>query len=397
MTDLREALKQRVCDRIDALRDELVGVSLDIHAHPEENFVEHYAHGLLTSVVESHGLPVTRAAYGLDTAFESKSGSAGTTVAVICEYDALPGIGHACGHNVIAAAGLGAGLALAEVVDEAGGRLRLLGTPAEEGGGGKIEMARAGAFTDVDAAMMVHPADADRAKMNAIAIQHALVRYEGAAAHAAAAPHLGRNALDAAVLGYVNVAALRQHIMTTERIHGVFLKAGEKPNIVPREAEMDWYVRSNTIETLQPLKARVAACLEAGAHASGCTCTVSWQKNPFADMIDNAPMLAAYTANSERLGRPMDPDGAFGGGSTDMGNVSYLVPSIHPMVAVAPSGVSLHTPEFAEYATGPAATRAILDGAKAMAMTAVDLWLDGNLRTEARAAFGDGRVPEGVL
>ncbi|MEY4147507.1 MAG: hypothetical protein RL278_1063, partial [Actinomycetota bacterium] len=305
----------------------------------------------------------------------------------------------ACGHNIIAAAGLGAGLALAGLAEEAGGRLRLMGTPAEEGGGGKIEMARKGAFVGVDAAMMIHPADRELARMNAIAIQHCLVKYTGEAAHAAVSPHLGKNALDAAVLGYMNVAALRQHIMPTERIHGIFLKGGEKPNIVPREAEMDWYVRSNTIETMQPLKQRVAGCLHGGAQAAGCHVELEWQANPYADIIDNIPLLAAYVENSAQFGRMLTTDymAGTGGGSTDMGNISYLTPSIHPMIAVAPHGVSLHTPEFADYATNDDATRAILDGAKIMAMTAIDLWTNDALVAEMREAFGDGFVPEGVL
>jgi len=398
-TQLRESLKQRACERIDALKNDLVGISHDIHAHPEENFEEHYAHKRLTDAIGDNKLDVTRKAYDIDTAFDAAVGSKGATVAVLCEYDALPGIGHACGHNIIAAAGLGAGLALAGLAEEAGGRLRLMGTPAEEGGGGKIEMARKGAFVGVDAAMMVHPADRELARMNAIAIQHCLVKYTGEAAHAAVSPHLGKNALDAAVLGYMNIAALRQHILPTERIHGIFLKGGEKPNIVPRETEMDWYVRSNTIETLQPLKERVAGCLHGGAHAAGCHIDLQWQPNPFADIVDNIPLLAAYVSNAAQFGRMLTTEymAGTGGGSTDMGNISYLTPSIHPMIAVAPEGVSLHTPEFADYATNDDATRAILDGAKIMAMTAIDVWTNDALAAEMKAAFGDGFVPEGVL
>jgi amidohydrolase len=398
-TQLRESLKQRACEKIDSLKNDLVGISHDIHAHPEENFEEHYAHKRLTDAIGDNKLDVTRKAYDIDTAFDVAVGSKGATVAVLCEYDALPGIGHACGHNIIAAAGLGAGLALAGLAEEAGGRLRLMGTPAEEGGGGKIEMARKGAFVGVDAAMMVHPADRELARMNAIAIQHCLVKYTGEAAHAAVSPHLGRNALDAAVLGYMNIAALRQHILPTERIHGIFLKGGEKPNIVPRETEMDWYVRSNTIETLQPLKERVAGCLHGGAHAAGCHIDLQWQPNPFADIVDNIPLLAAYVSNAAQFGRMLTTEymAGTGGGSTDMGNISYLTPSIHPMIAVAPEGVSLHTPEFADYATNDDATRAILDGAKIMAMTAIDVWTNDALAAEMKAAFGDGFVPEGVL
>jgi amidohydrolase len=394
-----DELKSRARADIDRRAADLIAASHEIHAHPELNYEERFAHDLLTRMIDDAGLPVTRAAYGIDTAFETKVGSGGLNVAVLCEYDALPGLGHACGHNIIAAAGLGAGLALAALADHAGGRLTLMGTPAEEGGGGKVEMARAGAFKGVDAAMMVHPADRDLARMNAIAIQQALVRYHGQAAHAAVSPHLGRNALDAAVLGYMNVAALRQHIRPTERVHGIITKGGEKPNIVPRETEMDWYVRSDTIETLQPLKQRVTACLEAGAVAADCRMEMAWDTHAYADIVDNIPLLDAYAANSTMLGRPLTSAylPGTGGGSTDMGNVSYLAPTIHPMLAVAPRGVSLHSPQFADYTTSKEADQAVLDGAKIMAMTVIDLWARAELQRSVKDAFGDGKVPEGVL
>jgi amidohydrolase len=392
-------LKARACADIDRRAADLLSVSHDIHDHPELNYEEHFAHDALTRAIDNAGLPVVRGAYGIDTAFESTVGTTGLNVAVLCEYDALPGIGHACGHNVIAAAGLGAGLALATLAQDAGGRLTLMGTPAEEGGGGKVEMARAGAFNSVDAAMMVHPADRDLARMNAIAIQQAIVHFYGQAAHAAVSPHLGRNALDAAVLGYMNVAALRQHIRPTERVHGIFTKAGEKPNIVPREAEMDWYVRSDTIETLQPLKKRVASCLEGGAVAADCRMEISWDTHAYADIVDNIPLLDAYAANSTAIGRALSSAylPGTGGGSTDMGNVSYLTPTIHPMLAVAPRGVSLHSPQFAEYTRSAEADKAVLDGAKIMAMTVIDIWTRADLQREMKQSFGDGHVPEGVL
>ena len=225
-------------------------VSREIHAHPELAYEEHFAHDVLTEAITGAGLPVTSHAYGLDTAFVSVTGPGdGPLVAVLCEYDALPGIGHACGHNIIAAAGLGAGLAAAVIADALGGRVMILGTPAEEGGGGKQKLIDAGAFDGVLAAMMVHPASSDLPTMAAIAIQNLTVRYFGRAAHAAASPWQGTNALDAAVLGYMNVAALRQHILPTERIHGIFLRAGDKPNIVPDYAEAFWYVRSKNLHT----------------------------------------------------------------------------------------------------------------------------------------------------
>ena len=393
-------LKQSVCRDIDARAKDLENISHQLHENPETNFEEHFAHQILTDYIADSKVKVTRGAFELDTAFDVRiSGGDGPTVAVLCEYDALPGIGHACGHNIIATAGLGAGLALSAVAEQCGGNLALMGTPAEEGGGGKIEMARKGAFRNIDAAMMIHPADADLARMNAIAIQNLFVKFHGLAAHAAVSPHKGKNALDAAVLGYMNVAALRQHILPTERIHGIFTNSGEKPNIVPRETEMDWYVRSPTIETLQPLKERVAKCLEGGAMAAGCTVTFDWKKNTFADLVDNLPLLESYIRNAAQFGRQMTSEflPGTGGGSTDMGNISYLVPSIHPMMQVAPTGVSLHSAAFADFTKGEEATRAIVEGAKIMAMTAIDMWLSKALQDEVKAAFGDGLVPEGVI
>lgn len=395
-----DEIKSQVCLDIDKRAADLIEISREIHAHPELNFDEHFAHNILSEYIADAGMNVTRGAFELETAFDvAIKGGAGPTVAVLCEYDALPGIGHACGHNIIAAAGLGAGVALSAVVELCGGSLRLMGTPAEEGGGGKVEMARKGAFQNIDAAMMIHPADRDLARMNAIAIQQLIVRYEGLAAHAAVSPNKGKNALDAAVLGYMNVAALRQHIRSTERVHGIFTKSGEKPNIVPRQAEMDWYVRSDNIESLQPLKKRVAKCLEAGAMAADCTINFEWQKNTYADLVDNLPLLNSYIQNSAQFGRILTSEylAGTGGGSTDMGNLSYLVPSIHPMLQVAPSGVSLHSAEFAEYTAGDAANAAILDGAKIMAMTAIDMWLSDSLQAQVHQAFGSGVVPEGVF
>ena len=391
-------LKERLKAEVEARADQLVEASHQIHEHPETNYAEHFAHDLLTGLVEQAGIAVERGAYGLDTAFVARAGSTGPTVAVLCEYDALPGLGHACGHNLIATAGLGAGLAAAALAEEVGGRVVLLGTPAEEGGGGKILMARQGAFEGIDAAMMVHPAGDDLARMDVIAVQELTATYRGEAAHAAAFPHRGRNALDAAVLGYLNVAALRQHILPDERVHGVFLEAGDKPNIVPARAVTEWMVRSGSISSLAPLKERVRACLEAGAVAAGCEVAIEWKAVVYADMLDNEAMAARYVANAAALGRTVrEPQGeAKVVGSTDMGNVSYLVPSIHPMIAAAPSGLPIHTPEFAEHARSPLGDQALIDGAVAMAWTVADLWLDEAVLDAVQAEFAAtmGRVGE---
>ena len=386
--DLEQAKQQVIAD-VDARAELLVDVSHRIHEHPELGFEEVFAHDLLTHVLAEEGIEVETHAYGIDTAFVGRAGSEGPTVAVCCEYDALPGIGHACGHNIIAAAGLGAGLAAAAVADQAGGRIVILGTPAEEGGGGKVRLIDAGAFDGVDAALMVHPAGGDLRSMNVIAIHRLKVTYHGRAAHAAAFPWKGHNALDAAVLGYVNVAALRQHIRPDERLHGIFVDGGDKPNIVPARAEAEWYVRAGDVRRLEELKTRVVACLEAGAMAAGCTLEMDWQEPIYADMRDNLPMVDLYASNAAALGRPLaSPDDAFSVvGSTDMGNVSYTVPSIHPMIAVSPPHISIHTPEFAGYAGGPAGDAAVLDGAKALAMTISDLWLQPGAMDRAAASF----------
>jgi len=393
------ALKDRLRAEVEARADRLVELSHAIHEHPETNYQEQFAHDLLTGVLEEEGLEVERSAYGVDTAFVARAGDSGPTIAVLLEYDALPGLGHACGHNVIATAGLGAGLAAARLASEVGGRVVVLGTPAEEGGGGKILMAREGAFDGIDAALMVHPAGDDLARMQVIAVQELVATYTGQAAHAAAFPHRGRNALDAAVLGYVNVAALRQHTLPDERIHGVFLEAGEKPNIVPARAVTEWMVRSTSIATLEPLKARVAACLEAGAQAAGCEVDIAWKSVVYADMIDNEAMVALYAANAAELGRQVtEPHGeAAVVGSTDMGNVSYLVPSIHPMIAAAPSGLPIHTPDFATHARSESGDRAVVDGAMALAWTVADLWAGDGVLEAVRAEFDaalDQRGPD---
>ncbi len=393
MVDLAAA-KSRIDAVVAEQADALLDASHRIHAHPELGFEEHHAHDVLTGLLEKAGLAVTRGAYGLPTAFEARAGSGdGPTIAVLCEYDALPGIGHACGHNIIGTAGVGAGIAAAAVAAELGGRLVVLGTPAEEGGGGKILMAQEGAFEGVDAALMVHPAGIDLARFGAIAIQQLEVVYRGRAAHAAAAPQAGRNALDAAVLGYMNVAALRQHIRPDERIHGIFTDAGEAANVVPERAAATWYVRSPTVKGLEKLKARVLTCLEAGATASGCSMDHEWLDPAFANMVDNGPMIERYRTNLARTGRTLQEPAGLDTivGSTDMGNVSHIVASIHPMIAVSPPNVAIHTKDFVRYSGGAEGDKAVLDGARAMAGTVADLWAEPGAIDEVRAAFAEAR------
>jgi len=395
MADLADLadLKDRIDASVAAQAPALIEASHQIHSHPELGFEEHKAHEILTDLLDANGLAVTRGAYGLPTAFEAVAGSSGPRIAVLCEYDALPGIGHACGHNIIGTAGAGAAIAAGALAEEMGGTVVVLGTPAEEGGGGKVFLAERGAFDGIDAALMVHPAGLDLARFGAIAIQQVEVTYHGRAAHAAAAPQAGRNALDAAVLGYNNVAALRQHIRPDERIHGIFTEAGEAPNVVPARTAATWYVRSPSVRGLQKLKARVLACLEAGAQAAGCTMEHRWLDPAYADMVDNDPMIELYRANLARTGRTLvDPaDLQTIVGSTDMGNISHLVPSIHPMIAVSPPTVAIHTTAFVRHAAAPEGDQAVLDGARAMASTVVDLWAQPGALEGVKEAFAEAR------
>jgi len=383
-----DALKARAAACVDADRSALLELSARIHANPELCYDEHRASGWLTEYLEQRGFAVQRGAYGIPTAFAARRGEDRPRVAVLCEYDALPGIGHACGHNIIAAAGAGAGVALASVIADTGGSVVVLGTPAEEGGGGKVVMAREGAFDEVDAAMMIHPASLELAGMNVLAVSALDVEYRGRSAHAAAAPHAGINALDGLVTAYQAIAQLRQHIRPSERIHGIITDGGHAPNIVPERAAGLFFVRAATERRLAALKRRVEACFQAGALASGAEYHVRRVGEDYSDMWTNAPLLAAYSANLEQLGRHMvHAPAEHVSGSTDMGNVSKLLPSIHPMISIAPPRVALHTQEFARCAASEDGQRGVLDGAKVLAMTGIDVLCTPALLDAMRAAF----------
>jgi amidohydrolase len=315
-------------------------------------------------------------------------------VALLSEYDALPGIGHSCGHNVIAAAGLGAALGLAKLGAKLTGRVRYMGTPAEERGGGKEVMAQHGAFQGVDASMMVHPAGFDMVTMPCIALAEVEVIYRGRAAHASAMPFRGLNALDALVTAYQSIAQLRQHIQQTERIHGIIVDGGMAPNIVPERASGRFYVRARDGVELAALKKRVQACFEAGALATGTRLEALWGRVDCLDLKTNWPLAHAYEANAKSIGRDLlDPSTLPPGlaGSTDMGNVSHRVPSIHPMIQVSPPSVVIHNAEFAAYAKSERGDQAIVDGAKGLAMTTLDFFAREDLRAAAKADFAKTR------
>jgi amidohydrolase len=385
------SLKKDVCSAIDSMREELLALSHAIHAEPELALEETKAAARLSAAIEQHDIPVAHSAFGLATAYAAEFGrQSGPTIAILSEYDALPGIGHACGHNIIATSGFGAAIALSKLGTKLPGRVRYLGTPAEERFGGKEIMAQNGAFDRADAAMMIHPSNQNLITMPCIAISEVEATYYGRSAHASAMPYRGLNALDAVVTAYQALAQLRQHIRNTERIHGIITEGGLAPNIVPERASCRYYVRAADTHELAPLKARVQACLEAGALATGCKLEVRWGGTDYLDMKTNWPMAEAFERNAVSLGREFFPVKELPpgyAGSTDMGNVSHRLPSIHPMLAVAPSGVIIHNPEFTRWAASGEGDQAVLDGAKALAMTALDLMENPELFATVRNDF----------
>ena len=389
-----EALKREACEAVDRLNEQLLRVSRAIHARPELAFEERAAAALLVDTLRGAGLEVEAGAYGLETAFAAEFGSReGPCVAVMAEYDALPEIGHACGHNLIAAAGVGAALALSALGDRLPGRVRILGTPAEERGCGKELMARQGALDGVDAAMMMHPSSVNLVTMPCVCLAEVDVIYRGQAAHAAAMPERGVNALDALVLAYQAIAALRQHIRSTERVHGIITDGGQAPNVVPERASGRFYVRAATQVELESLKSRVEGCFRAGAAATGADVEVVWGGADYLEIRFNRPLAESFRANAEKLGReffPIDKLPTSLQGSTDMGNVSHRVPSIHPMLASAPLHCTIHNAEFEKWAGSETGDETALDGAKALAMTAIDYLADADLRARARTWFEVG-------
>nr|WP_253855502.1 M20 family metallopeptidase [Prauserella alba] len=371
MTSLKTAAR----GAIDQHTAELIRLSERLHADPETAWEEHRAAAMVPELLDRSGFAVTPKYLGLDTAFHASFGSGPTKIALCAEYDALPGLGHACGHNLIAASSIGAALGLAEVADEAGLTVEVYGTPAEEGGGGKIELLDRGAFAGTDLAMMAHPAPVDVAEARPFAVSHSKISYRGKSAHAAAYPEAGTNAADAFTVAQVAIGLLRQQLPSSARVHGVVTHAGDAPNAIPEHASGRWYVRAETLAELAELEPRVLRAFEAGALATGCELTVKPESKPYAEFRADETALAAYRANAVELGREFAPDGTaarMNRASTDMGNVSQVVPAIHPYLGIGSLPAINHQREFAAYCVGGTAERALLDGAIALAWTGID-------------------------
>ncbi len=373
---------------VSAAADRLVALSHGVHADAELAFEEHRSSERLVTALDAAGLRVETGVAGLPTAFVATAGSGPLTIAICAEYDALPGVGHACGHNVIAAAAVGAGLALAPLADDLGLTVKVFGTPAEEGGGGKIVMLDAGLFDDVHAAMMVHPAPDESLTLPCLAVEHLSVRYRGREAHASGYPELGINAADALTVAQVAIGLLRQHLEPSHRVHGIVTHGGDAPNIVPGSTRGAWYVRASTLAELEQLSPRIRACFEAGALATGCDVEVELAGPRYSEFLPDELLLGLYEREATAVGRVLGERDATSqlSGSTDMANVSLRVPTIHPMLGIDAGGAVNHQPEFTAAAVRASADRAVLDGALAMARTTIAAALDEEVRARLLAA-----------
>ncbi len=380
-TSLMPTHEQVVLDRIDALAPQLIGLSHSLHDDPELAYQEVRSAARCADLLQTGGFDVERQAYGLETSFAARSDTEGTHVVLCAEYDALPAVGHACGHNVIAAAALGAGLGLLPVSQQVGLRVTVLGTPAEEAGGGKVDLINAGAFAGVDVAMMMHPTPWDISGASGLAIEEWLVAVRGKASHASSEPQLGRNALDGLVAGYTAVAMLRQHLRPHQQVHGIITHGGDAPNIVPERAEASYYLRAIDMEDLDDLRGRVRACMEGAALATGTTVEISKAGHVYEPVKQNAALVAAFDRACEAIGRPFTPDPAGAGlsGSTDFGNVSQIVPGLHADMAVHSWPAVNHQHEFAAHCVGPDGDKTLIEGAKALALTALAVAADPGL------------------
>lgn len=368
-----QEVKTRVSEEIDRHAEALCELSLKIHTHPELGFEERKAASWLTEYLSSEGFEIIKGICDMPTAFEARYGKGHPAIAFLAEYDALPSVGHACGHNIIATSSTGAAIGVKPAINIYGGSVYVIGTPAEEMYGGKVIMANRGWFRNLDATMLVHPDNADIATAQALACQTLDVEFIGKASHAAARPEIGINALEALLLSFTAINALRQHIRSTARIHGIITDGGQAVNVVPAHSAGTFLVRARDDQYLDELKEKVLNCFTGAATATGAELKYKWDEARYATMRNNIPMAKLYQQNMQPLDRnPLLTESGDAFGSTDMGNVSHLVPSIQPYVGIA-RGIPIHTPEFAIAAASEDGMKGMLDAAKGMAWTAVDL------------------------
>lgn len=363
-------------DAVQRRRSDLVELSHAIHAEPELAFAEYRSCAKTQTLVAEYGFEIAAGVGGLETAFRASYGSGALVVGVCAEYDALPDIGHACGHNIIAASAVGTALALAEVADDLGLTVVLIGTPAEETGGGKVLLLEAGAFDDIAVAVMLHPGPVDIAAARSLALSEVDVAYTGRESHAAVAPHLGLNAGDAVTVAQVAIGLLRQQLAPGQMVHGIVTDGGQATNVIPARAGLRYTMRAADSAALRDLEDRMAGCFQAGAVATGCDYRVAETAPAYAELTPDRWLAAVFRGEMERVGRrpvPAEAEAALPLGSTDMGNVTQIMPGIHPVVGVDAGGASIHQPAFTAAAAGPSADTAVVEGAIMLARTVVRL------------------------
>ncbi len=384
-------LKEKVCSFIDSKKELLFEVSRTIFENPELGFEEVKASRLLADELQKAGFITELGAAALETAIYAvhPDQKEGQTVAILGEYDALPEIDHACGHNLIASAALGASLALGSLKSELPGKLIFMGTPAEEGGGGKIHMINAGLFKDVNAAIMFHPtAIHTYTGRGGLAVTHVRIEFFGKSAHASAQPEKGINALDAVIQTFNGINALRQHIPNDARIHGIVTHGGVKPNIVPDFAAAEFYVRALDDDYQKELVKKVKNCAEGAALCTGAKMTFEEVGLTYRSRKVNKTLGEAFIENLKIIGEPIRPRPPGGGlGSSDIGNVSHEVPTIHPYVGIAEEDIASHSKEFAESSISEYGQEKMLVAAKALAMTAIDVYTNPELVERMKEEF----------
>ena len=378
--------KLQVANRVDAIENDLWRIVNSLYTHPELSFQEFESANLITSYLGENGFEIEKSAGGLETAFQAVRNGNGSSpvIAILAEYDALPEIGHACGHNLIAAAAVGAGIGAASVLDQLSGQIRVIGTPAEEGGGGKRIMVDAGVFDDIDAAMMFHPASKNMVFRGSLASLRFKLEFFGKTAHAAASPQEGISALEAMIQTFNNINSLRQHLEIKDRIAGIITHGGDAANIVPGYTSAEFSVRGEDENRREVVLQKLINCAEAAAKATGCQ--IKYEALPgYTEIVPNHIVGNLFVENLTSLGREIvDPEPNERMGSTDMGNVSKVVPSIHPYLETVSKEIAGHTVEFREVCMSQSGKSSMLDAAKAMAMTAVDLLMKPHLVREAR-------------
>jgi amidohydrolase len=391
MTGAPEAFRANICSAVDQLGDQLLATSHYIHANPEIRFTEQLACARLADELEEAGFTVERGVGTLPTAFRAElpSSQPGPTLAILAEYDALPAIGHACGHNIIASSALGAGLALAKTGLPFPGKLLVIGTPGEEGGGGKIILAENGVFDGVDAAFMLHPSQRNMVARGSLAHSFVEIVFHGKASHAASAPDLGINALEAVIQTFNGLNARRLQMRTDARVHGIITHGGDAVNVIPARAVARFSVRARDRAYQRQLVAMLRGAADGAALMTGAT--LEWiERRGYEHMVSNPTIAGVFGRNLEQLGRtviPPTPTDRLG--STDMADISQIMPAVHAYLAIAPDGVANHTPDFTTVAGSASGDAAVLDGAKSLALTAADLLAEPTLLETAKAEFQD--------